>query len=388
MNDFEFSLPTKVYFGKNSIDKVAECVKEYSKNILIHYGSDRIKENGLLDVIKNSLSKKNINFNELGGVQANPLLSKCNAGIDLCREKKIDFIIAVGGGSVIDSAKTISIGVPYNGNVWDFYINAATVKQSVPIGVILTIPAAASETNGTAVITNERIMYKRNIRHDLLKPVFAIMDPEATFSLPPYQTASGCIDIIAHTWERYFTKGHHSFLMDKMSEAVFKTIIQYAPIALREPDNYNARSEIMWASSIAHNDMLGSIGDFASHSIAVELSALYNMTHGASLAIAMIAWAKYVMDIDIERFCEFSENVWGITRDTGRSEDVAYQGIKATEYFFNSLGIPTKLSDAGIPHDQFDKMAEKALDNGVGYVGFSFKHLYKDDLIKIYKLAY
>lgn len=388
MNNFEFSLPTKIHFGKGKINEIGDYIKTNGTRVLIHYGSDRVKKSGLFEIIVESMKNQGIEFFELGGVEPNPLLSKINEGIDICRSNKIDFILAIGGGSVIDSAKAISLGIPYDGDVWDFFINKATPESAIPIGVILTIPATASETNATAVITNEAIHSKRAIKNDLLKPVFAIMDPEQTFSVPPYQTAAGCIDIMAHVWERYFVDQPQSYLLDKMFEAVLKTIIQYAPIAIRDPNNYKARSEIMWASSIAHNDMLGSVGDFACHGIGLQLSALYNMTHGASLAISMIAWAKYVYTHDINRFCQFAESIWGIEQNNMDPEATACQGIKATEDFFNSIGIPTKLSDAGIPSDQIELMAEKAVDNGLGYLGLGFVRLYKENILEIYKLAY
>lgn len=387
MNNFEFSLPTRICFGRGMLDKTIDYVKAYGNNVLILYGSDRIKENGTFDRLARALKDNGINFYELGGVQANPVLSKCYEGIEICRENNIGLILAIGGGSVIDSAKTIAVGAPYAGNVWDLFTHSASPQATLPVGVILTMPAAGSETNANAVITNEDIRYKRHMKYDILKPAFAVMDPQTTYTLPPYQTAAGCVDIIAHVWERYFVKGEHSFLTDRMSEAVIKTIIKYAPIAIRQPKNYEARSEIMWASSIAHNDILGSVGDFASHGIGVELSALYNVTHGASLAISMIAWAKYVMREDIDRFCEFAESIWGIRKDCCHPENTAIQGIEATECFFRSLGMPTRLSQAGIPSDQFETMAGKALDNGLGYIGFGFKRLYRNDIIEIYRLA-
>lgn len=387
MNDFEFSLPTKVHFGKGKIDQIGNYVKGNGNKILIHYGSDRIKKNGLYQKVIELLKNQDIEFLEFGGAEPNPSLTKCKEGIRLCRDNNIDFILAIGGGSVIDSAKAISLGVNYSGDVWDFFTNKSTPETALPLGVILTIPATASETNSTAVITNKEIHSKRHIKNDLVKPVFAVMDPEVTYSLPPYQTAVGCIDIMAHVWERYFVEQPQSYLLDKMFEAVIKTIIQYAPIALRDPKNYKARSEIMWASSIAHNDMLGSAGDFASHSIGNQISALYNLAHGGSLAIAMIAWAKYVYKNDINRFCQFAENIWGIEQNYIDPENAAYQGIMATEDFFNSLGIPTKLSDADIPTDQFELMADQAVNNDLGYIGFGFKRLYKEDIIEIYKLS-
>ncbi len=384
MNDFAFSMPTEVYFGKDKEKMTGQLIK--ADKVLFVYGSGSIKKTGVYDKIVNSLKEKGINFTELGGVKSNPRLGLVNQGIEVCRKENIKFILAVGGGSVMDTAKAISIGVPYHGDVWDFYSGKAKIEAALPVGVVLTVPATASETNGYSVLTNEEGMYKRGLKSDYMKPVFAILNPELAFSLPEYYMAASVVDIFAHVWERYFTKFEHSELMDRMCEGVFKTLISKGPDAVFKRD-YDSVSEIMWASSIAHNDTLGALGDFGSHRTGHEISAEYDLSHGGSLGITMCAWAKYVYKEDINRFCRFAVHVWGVEYDFDHPERTAMEGIKRMERFILDLGIPTTFNGADMPTDGFEKMAERAVDNGLGYVGGGFKKLYKEDIIKIYKLA-
>ncbi|MCG8484753.1 MAG: iron-containing alcohol dehydrogenase [Clostridia bacterium] len=387
MNDFTFSMPTMVHFGKGKEMLVGDLIKQQqAKKILLHYGSGSIKETGLYNKVIDSLHKSNIDYVELGGVHSNPKLGLVKQGITICKERGIDFILAVGGGSVIDSSKTIAIGVPYEGDVWDFYLKKETVKKALPVGVILTVPATASETNRCAVITNEEGMFKRGLKDVHVKPAFAIMNPELTYTLSDYHMAVSIIDIFAHVWERYFTKQEHSDLQDKMCEAIFRTLIKQSYQAVKERD-YKTCSDIMWASSIAHNDLLGEIGDFGAHRTGHEISAKYDLSHGGSLAITMGAWAKYVFKEDINRFCQFSVNVWDVEYDYDCPERTALEGIRRMEMFIHRLGIPTTFTHAELPINEFEQMAEKAVNNGLGYVGGPFKKLSKIDIINIYRLA-
>jgi hypothetical protein len=270
-----------------------------------------------------------VEFIELGGVQPNPRLSLVKQGIELCRKHNIDFILAVGGGSVIDSAKAIAVGVPYEGDVWDFYSGKAVPEKALPVGVVLTIPAAGSEASKSSVITNEDGWYKRGLNVEIIRPKFAIMNPEITFTLPPYQTACGAADIMAHVMERYFTHQKDVDFTDRLCEATLKTIIKNVPIVLEEPENYQARAEIMWASTIAHNDLLstGRIGDWASHAIEHELSGIYDVPHGAGLAVVFPAWMKYVYKEDVDRFVQFATRVWDVEMDFSNPERTALEGI-------------------------------------------------------------
>lgn len=304
MENFEFQCPTKIIFGRGVENRTGEEVKKHSSKVLFHYGGGSIKRIGLYDKIVKSLKDAGLEFIELPGVKPNPRLSLVRKGIEICRNENIDFILAVGGGSVIDSAKAISVGVPYRGDVWDFYTDKGEPEEALPVGVVLTIPAAGSEASDISVITNEEDWRKLSLTSKLLLPRFAVMNPEVTFTLPPYHTACGASDIMAHVMERYFTNVRHTDLTDRLCEATLKTVIKNVPIVLREPENYDARAEIMWASTIAHNGLLGTgrTGDWASHIIEHELSGLYDVPHGAGLAVVFPSWMKYVYKNRIEIF--------------------------------------------------------------------------------------
>lgn len=388
MENFVFNSPTKIIFGKGTEDKVAAEVLNYSKKILFCYGGGSIKKAGLYDKVVNSLNKANIEFVELGGVKPNPRLSLVHEGIKLCRDNDINFILVVGGGSAIDTAKAISVGVPYNGEVWDFYSGKSTVTEALPIGAILTIPATGSEASNSSVITNEEGWYKKGINSDLIRPAFSILNPELTYTLPPYQTACGVADIMAHVMERYFTNVDHVDLTDRLCEATLKTIINNTPIVLAQPDNYDARAEIMWSGTIAHNNLLstGRIGDWASHRIEHELSAIYDIAHGAGLSIIFPAWMKYVYKHNTSRFVQFAVRVWGVDMPFESSEAIALEGIRRMTEFFKKLGLPVTLSEANIVDDKFEEMADKCTDSERITQG-QFVVLHKEDVINIYKLA-
>lgn len=386
MQDFIFQCPTKIIFGRNTEEQVGQEVKRYTRKVLLHYGGGSIKKSGLYDKVVKSLKQEDIEIVELGGVKPNPRLSLVREGINLCREKSIDFILAVGGGSVIDSAKSIAVGASYDGDVWDFFIGKATLQKALPVGVVLTIPATGSEASKSSVITNEDGWYKLSIGSDILRPVFAIMNPELSFTLPSYQTAAGAVDIMSHVMERYFTKVANVELTDRLCEATLKTVIRNAPIVLKEPENYDARAEVMWAGTIAHNDLLstGRIGDFGSHKIEHELSGIYDIAHGAGLAIIFPAWMKYVYEHDINRFVQFAVRVFDVENDFENPNKTALQGISKLEEFFSSLELPVRLSEVNITEEKFEEMAEKCTAKGP--VGFFLK-LFKEDVLSILELA-
>lgn len=386
MENFVFQNTTKIIFGKGTENNVGNEVKKLGKNILLHYGGGSIKETGLYNKVVNSLKEAGLNFIELGGVQPNPRLSLVYEGIELCRENDIDFILAVGGGSVIDSAKAIAIGVPYQGDVWDFYTGKAQVEEALPIGVVLTIAAAGSESSPGSVITKEEGELKRDCLSDLIRPKFAILNPELTYTLPEEQTLYGAADIMAHLMERYFTQTKDVDFTDRLLEGALKTIIKNLPIVLKDPQNYGARAQIMWAGTVAHGDLLGTgrIGDWASHNIEHELSGIYDVAHGAGLAVIFPAWMKYVYKENIARFAQFAVRVWDVEADFNNLEEVALEGIRRIENFFKSVGLPVTLGELGIPEDKLELMAEKCTERGP--VG-NFKKLFKEDVLKIYRLA-
>lgn len=386
MKDFEFLSPTKIIFGRNAEEKTGDEVKKYGKKILLHYGRSSIFKTGLYDRVTRSLKEAGIDYIELGGVQPNPRLRLVKEGIDLCRKNGVEFILAVGGGSVIDSAKAIAVGVPYDGDVWDFYSGKSEPKTALPVGVVLTIPAAGSEASKSSVITNEDGWYKRSLNVDIIRPRFAIMNPEVTFTLPPYQTACGAADIMAHIMERYFTNDSGVDFTDRLCEATLKTIIYNIPIVLEKPDDYDARAQIMWASTIAHNDLLstGRTGDWASHAIEHELSAIYDIAHGAGLAIVFPAWMKYVYKHNIERFVQFAIKVWDVEPNFDRMERIALEGIERLKRFFRDIGLPTSLAEANIGEDRLEEMATKCTERGP--IG-NFVRLDREDVLNILKSA-
>lgn len=385
MENFEFLSPTKIIFGKGTENQVGREIKNCgAKKVLLHYGGGSIKRTGLYDKVVASLKEAGIDFIELGGVQPNPRVSLVREGIKLCRENNVDFLLAVGGGSVIDSAKAIGVGVPYSGDVWDFYAGKAVPKETLPVGVILTIPAAGSEASKSSVLTNEDGWYKRGLNVEIMRPKFAIMNPELTFTLPPYQTACGASDIMAHIMERYFTQVKHVDLTDRLCEATLKTMIKNVPIVLEQPDNYDARAEIMWASTIAHNDLLstGRIGDWASHDIEHEISGIYDVAHGAGLAAVFPAWMKYVYKDGMDKFLQYAVRVWNVDIDFEDPERTVLEGINRLKSFYHNIGLPTSLREMNVPADRLEEMADKCTAGDAETVG-NFKKLRKQDVLNI-----
>lgn len=385
MLNFTFQNTTKMIFGKDTELQAAKEVKNYGNKVLFHYGGGSIKRSGLYEKLIKSLKDENLEVIELGGVQPNPRVDLVREGVKICKENNIDFILAVGGGSVVDSAKAIGIGAKYDGDVWDFY-TGTKLGESLPVGVVLTIAAAGSESSTGSVITNEDGNFKRPASNPLPRPEFAVLNPELTFSLPEYQTACGAADIMSHVLERYFTNDKDVDFTDRLCEATLRTIIKNASIALKEPENYAARAEIMWAGSIAHNGLLntGRTGCWGSHNIEHEISALYDIAHGAGLAIVLPAWMTYVYRHDINRFVQFASRVWDVEIDLDNPERTALEGIARMKSFFKSLGLPVSLKEANIPTDRLEEMAQKATaDKPTG----NFVKLDKNDVLNILELC-
>jgi len=389
MNNFTFQNTTKIIFGKGNESTVGSEVSRYSKKVLLHYGGGSIKKSGLYDKVVNSLKEAGVEYIELGGVKPNPRLSLIYEGIDLCRKNDIDFILAVGGGSVIDSAKGIAVGVLYDGDVWDLYTRKGSTEKALPIGTILTIPAAGSESSGSSVVTKEEGQLKRDIGYDFIKPQFSILNPELCSTLPPYQVACGAADIMAHIMERYFTNTPNVELTDRLSEATLLTVINNIPRVLEDLNDYDAFAEVMWAGTIAHNGLLGTgrQEDWSSHKIEHELSGIYDIAHGAGLAIVFPAWMKYVYKTNVDRFVQFAVRVWKVEQDFANPEKTVLEGIARMEDFFRSIGLPVRLSEAGITDDRFEEMAQKAIDAVEEDSFGSFRELKKEDIVNIYKLA-
>lgn len=387
MQNFKFESPTSFLFGKETEMNVGSEVKKYGNKVLLHYGGGHIKKNGLYDRVIGSLRQQNIEIVELGGVKANPDVGLVREGIELCKKENVEVILAVGGGSVIDSAKAIGIGVYYDGDVWDFFLKKVPVEKMLPLGVVLTIPATGSEASNTTVVTNsEHGHLKRALSHSCLRPDFAVMNPELTYSLPAYQTAAGGVDIMSHVLERYFTLEPDCGLTDRLCEATLKTMIKQLPVVLKEPENYGARAEVMWAGTIAHNGILG-VGrseDWGSHMLGHELSAFYDMTHGATLSIIIPNWMEYVYQTDMARFVKYAVDIWGVENDVFHPEETALMGIHKTKEFFKSLGMPVSFADAGIGAEKIDEMAENC--TRFGEVG-GFVKLNREDCACIYRAS-
>lgn len=392
MKDFNFYAPTRVVFGRSGEEQVAQLIKQNGgTKVLLHYGGLSAARSGLLGKMQRQLSEASIQWVELGGVIPNPLLSKVQEGIDICKREEVDFILAIGGGSVIDSAKAIGYGAQYDGEVWDFWDGKAVPQSCLPIGVVLTIPAAGSEMSSSCVITKDDGLLKRGVNSDLCRCRFAVMNPERTFTLPPYQTAAGATDIIMHTLERYFSKHVDMNLTDAIAEALMRTVMDSAAVVMREPDNYRHRAQIMWAGSLSHNDLTecGMEKDFATHKLEHELSAVYGVTHGAGLAALWASWARYVLPGHEARFAQYAVNVMHVTPDFGDLRETALEGIRRTEEFFRSIGMPVSISELlgrTVSDAEIDMLAERCSRGGTIKVG-AFQLLDMADMKAIYEMA-
>ena len=392
MRDFVYHAPTEVVFGKQSEEKVANLVKKYGGHkVLVHYGGQSAKKSGLLDKICGLLRDGGVDFVCLGGVVPNPRLSLVHEGIDLCRKEGVDFILAIGGGSVIDSAKAIACGVPYDGEVWDFYLGKAEPACYLPVACVLTIPAAGSEMSEASVITNEDGDVKLGYSNQMSRPRFAIMNPVRTFTLPPYQTAAGVTDMIMHTMERYFSHDGDMDLTDAVAEAVMRSMMDNVFKVLADPEDYRARAQIMWGGSLAHNDLTGCglASDWATHGIEHELSGMFDVTHGAGLAAIWPSWARYVYKEDVSRFVRFAVNVMGAPQDFTDPEGTAVKGIEAMERFYHAIGMPVNIHELigrEITDDEIKEMVRKCTRDYQITQG-SFKVLGAKDIEAIYRMA-
>ena len=391
MFNFNYYTPTKVVFGKDTELQVADLIKEYGgKKVLIHYGGGSVIRTGLLKKVTDILDAAGITYITLGGAVPNPHLTLVYEGIELCKKEGVDFLLAVGGGSAIDSAKAIGYGVANEGDVWDFYDYKRKATGCLPLGVILTLAATGSEMSDSSVITKEEGLVKRGYSSNYCRPKFAIMNPELTMTLPDYQTACGCTDIMMHTMERYFTNGGNMEITDALAEGLIRTVMNNAKILVKDPMNYDARAEVMWAGSLAHNGLTGcgnDGGDWMTHKLEHELGGLYDVAHGAGLAAIWGSWARYVLKDCLPRFKKFAINVMGVS-DNGSDEEIAIKGIEAMENFYREIKMPTNLRELGVSATEEDlvTMARKCAI-GVGGAMGSAKLLKEDDMLAIYKAS-
>jgi len=391
MVSFEYYTPTRVVFGAGAEKQVGALLQQQGAHkVLIHYGGGSAVRSGLIDRIKASLTEQGIGFVELGGVAPNPRLSLVYEGIALCRREQVDFLLAVGGGSVIDSAKAIGYGLANDGDVWDFYDRKRVATACAPIGVVLTIAAAGSEMSNSSVITKEDGGIKRGYSNDLARAKFAVMDPELTLTLPDYQTACGCVDILMHTMERYFVSGNRMQLTDGIAEALMRTVIRNARILRDDPQNGDARAEIMWAGSLSHNGLTGcgnNGNDFATHKLEHELSGMFDVAHGAGLAALWGSWARYVYREALPRFERFAVQVMGVPPAADAAE-TALRGIEAMEELYRFLRMPTSMSELGLhPTDEQLRLLAQKCSVACGGVTGSAKRLREEDMLAIYEMA-
>lgn len=389
MDSFTFHSPTYFAFGQDMESQSGDLVRRFGgSKLLIHYGGGSVVRSGLLDRIRASLAQAGLTWVELGGVQPNPRSGLVYTGIELCRREKVDFILVVGGGSAIDSAKAIAAGVPYDGDFWDFYRGKA-IRQALPVGTVLTIAAAGSEGSPDSVITHEDGLHKRGASGPALRPVFSVLNPALTQTLPPFQTACGITDIMAHLFERYFTTTRDVETTDRLIEGLLLAMVHEAPRVIENPDDYGARANIMWAGMMAHNNSCG-VGrsqDWASHNIEHELSALYDCAHGAGLAVVFPAWMTYTLQQDVARFAQLAVRVWGCQMDFAQPERTALAGIQALRSFLASIGMPGTLTELGAREEDIARMAHNACfgDGRQGTLG-GFMRLDEQDVANIYRL--
>ncbi|MCL2035947.1 MAG: iron-containing alcohol dehydrogenase [Oscillospiraceae bacterium] len=381
MQNFNFCSPTYFEFGKNSEAQAGELVRKYGgKKVLLHYGGGSIKKSGLYDRVVKSLSDKDIDFVELGGAQPNPIDTLVYEGIELCRNEKVDFILAVGGGSAIDSAKAIAAGVPYDGDFWDFF-SGTYIEEALPVGTVLTIAAAGSEGSCNSVITKVDGKLKRGACGEVIRPVFSILNPELTQTLPPYHTAAGSTDILVHIFERYFSNTEEVEVTDRLCEALAKTVINQTPRVIADPNNYAARANIMWAGMIAHNNLCG-VGrdqDWASHAMEHELSAAYDAIHGAGLAVINPAWMKFVSKKNPHKFEQFAKQIWEV--------DDIDTAIARYREFLKNIGMPSSIKEFGGVEEDIPKLAKNiGLTEERDFGGYVELNIH--DVEEIYKLAF
>ena len=386
MLNFNYSIPTKIFFGKDQVKVLSEEIKNYGTKVLLVYGGGSIKKNGIYEKITGILKDNKISFWELSGVEPNPRISSVRKGIEISRENKVDIVLAIGGGSSIDCAKVIAAGYYYEGDPWDIVCNPGKIKKALPIASISTLAATGSEMDPFAVITNIDTNEKLGTSHSEMVPKFSILDPTYTFTVPANQTAAGTADIMSHIFEVYFSNTKEAYLQNRMAEALLKTCIKYGKIAIAEPENYEARSNLMWTSSLAINGLLsyGKSTEWSVHEMEHELSAFYDITHGVGLAILTPHWMKYILnDSTLNNFVEYGINVWGINDEQDKYK-IAYKAVDNTREYFNELGIPNTLRAVGIGEDKLDIMAKQATRNGK--LG-NLRPLDTEDVLNIFKAA-
>lgn len=386
MINFNYSIPTEIFFGKGSISILGKQLKRYGAKVLVVYGGGSIKKNGIYDLAIKLIKESKIKFWELSGVEPNPKISSVRQGVKICRDNRIDCILAIGGGSVIDCSKAIAAGYYYGGDPWDIVTDPSKIKKALPVASILTLAATGSEMDIFAVITNEATKEKLGTKSSYMAPRFSILDPTYTFTVSKNQTAAGTADIMSHIMENYFNNTEGAYVQDRLAEALLKTCIKYGPIALEKPDDYDARANLMWTSSLAINGLLdyGKVKGWSVHGMEHELSAFYDITHGVGLAILTPYWMEYVLDNNtVDKFVEYGINIWSIDKNKDKFT-IAHESIEKTREFFNSLGLPARLKEVGIDEENFEKMAEGATRHGK--LG-EFKPLSKQDVINIYKSA-
>ena len=389
MNNFVFYSPTEFVFGKATEMQVGALARKHgARKVMIVYGGGSVVRSGLLDRVKQSLQEAGIEYCLMGGVQPNPVDTKVYEGIEFCRREQADMLLPVGGGSVIDTAKAIAAGVLYEGDFWDFYIGKAKVTKALKVAVVLTIPAAGSEGSGNTVITKLDGLQKLSLRvPEVLRPVFSIMNPELTYTLPPFQTACGVADMMAHIMERYFTNTQEVEIGDRLCEGTLMAIINEAPKVMRNPEDYGARANLMWAGMIAHNGTCG-VGceeDWASHFLEHEISAIYGVTHGAGLSVIFPAWMTWMVEHNVGKIAQYAVRVWGVPESEDKKA-VALEGIGKLKAFFNSLGLPVTFKELGVEDPDIDRLADSLHRNKGELVG-NYVKLTKQDSKEIYRLA-
>lgn len=378
MIDFEFSLPTEIRFGRDAQMHVGELMTKVGSRVLIHYGSDRIKKNGLLGQVENQLCQAGISYWEYGGVQSNPSVQLAQSAVDICRGQGIDSILAIGGGSVMDSAKAIALGACSQDSLWDLYSGKGKApERALPIGVIVTLPATGSEANGVSVLSNYETKDKRVFASPLSIPRFALLNPELTLTISTYDTAIAAADIFSHCFERYFDLRRESKLWDSLCEATMRTIVEIMPDIMADPQNYQLRCELMWAATVAHSNMLGVGGDFACHGLAHPLTSLHHIPHGAAMAITMLAWSQYMKTRSPEKFILFAKNVWN-------ANDID-EGLHRMETFLKQMGLPLNLDDAGVEAFQLEELSSQAFAHGEDFLGGGLEKVYPTDARSIYE---
>jgi len=379
MINFEFSIPTIIKFGLDSHLETGSTMKKFGRKVLIHYGSERVKRTGLIEQVERQFVKEGISFIEYGGVRPNPSVELAQAAVELCKREQIDCILAIGGGSVVDSAKAIALGACSNSTLWDIYSGKSSMPdRALPLGVIITIPATGSEANGVSVLSNYITKDKRAISNSLCIPRFAILNPELTKGIPRYETSVAAADIFSHCFERYFDLRRESRIWDSLCEASMKTIIEVTPKLLNDLENYELRSELMWAATVAHSNMLGPCGDFGCHSLAHALTVRYGIPHGAALGLIMPAWSSYMYEFSREKFDSFGQNVWNVKNGE--------EAIRALKRFIKLLGLPGNLNDVGVTEYCPGELTRQAFIHGEEYLGGGLKRISKSDADAIFQL--